>query len=70
MGSQTRERHQLDVRGEVCPFPQTRTMQKVRELTAGEQLDVVLDYPPSLKTIPRWAEQAGHLVVKVEELNG
>lgn len=36
-------------------------------LKAGEQLEVLLDYAPSLETIPRWAERAGHRVLRMEQ---
>ncbi len=59
--------HTLDVRGEICPYPLTETKKAMAKLKPGEQLEVLLDYPLSLETIPRWAEQQGHKVLKVEE---
>jgi TusA-related sulfurtransferase len=59
--------HKLDVRGEICPYPQTITKKKLSELQVGDQLEVLLDYPLSLETIPRWAEYAGHKVIQIEQ---
>lgn len=64
----TKTLHRLDVRGEICPYPLTETKKAMAKLLPGEQLEVVLDYPLSLETIPRWAEGQGHRVLKIEEL--
>lgn len=65
--SEAKTIHTLDVRGEICPYPLTMTKKAIAGLAPGEQLEVLLDYPLSLETIPRWAEGAGHRVLKVEE---
>ena len=57
----------LDVRGQICPYPLTLTKKKMMELEIGEQLEVLLDYAPSLETIPRWAAGAGHWVVHIQQ---
>ncbi len=62
-----RKVHTLDVRGEICPYPLTETKKAMARLEPGEVLEVLLDYPLSLETIPRWAEGQGHKVLKVEE---
>jgi TusA-related sulfurtransferase len=64
---ETKPLHTLDVRGEICPYPLTMTKKAITTLKSGEQLEVILDYPLSLETIPRWAEQQGHQVLRVEE---
>lgn len=57
----------LDVRGQICPYPLVLTKKSLMDLTAGEQLEILLDYAPSLETIPRWAERAGHRVLRIEQ---
>ncbi len=57
----------LDVRGQVCPYPLALTKKSMLELKAGEQLEVLLDYAPSVETIPRWAASAGHRVVHIQQ---
>ena len=66
--SEVKTLHKLDVRGEICPYPLTETKKAMARLSPGEQLEVVLDYPLSLETIPRWAEGQGHRVIQIEEL--
>lgn len=65
--TETKSPHTLDVRGEICPYPLTMTKKAISGLAPGERLEVLLDYPPSLETIPRWAERQGHRVLSVEE---
>lgn len=60
-------KHVLDVRGRICPYPLALTKKKMMELEVGEQLEVLLDYAPSLETIPRWAASAGHWVVHIQQ---
>ncbi len=57
----------LDVRGQICPYPLALTKKSMMDLKAGERLEVLLDYVPSLETIPRWAERAGHRVLCIEQ---
>ncbi|MBI1742078.1 sulfurtransferase TusA family protein [Candidatus Acetothermia bacterium] len=67
MSVATKTLHKLDVRGEICPYPQMMTKKKIEALRPGEQLEVLLDYPLSLETIPRWAENAGHKILGIEK---
>ncbi|MEE9185540.1 MAG: sulfurtransferase TusA family protein [Candidatus Binatia bacterium] len=57
----------LDVRGEICPDPLTLTMKEMEGLGPGNQLIVILDSPVALETISRWAQNAGHRVLEVQE---
>jgi tRNA 2-thiouridine synthesizing protein A len=58
----------LDVRGEICPDPLTLTLKQMKALAVGDQLKVIVDSPMALETISRWAQNAGHRLVGVEEL--
>jgi TusA-related sulfurtransferase len=42
-----------------------REMQKLKP---GEILIVVSDYPLAAENIPRWAQEAGHKVLRVEKV--
>lgn len=42
----------LDLRGQTCPAPTVDTRLALKELKAGEVLEVVLDYYPARQTIP------------------
>ncbi len=60
----------IDVRGEICPYPDIKTRKKLKEMKSGEILEVLTDYPLSLERIPRNAEKEGHKVLSVEQING
>lgn len=50
---------QLDVRGEICPYPMMRTVDVLKKLSSGEGLEVLTDHPPALTTIPWEAAKLG-----------
>lgn len=60
--------HMLDIRGEICPYPLVKTKEKLSELRPGDQLDILIDYPLALENISRWAENAGHKILKIEKV--
>ena len=72
MGSprQTQERrvHRLDTQGEICPYPLIMAQREMKRLTPGEILIVLSDYPLAAENIPRWAQEAGHKVLRVEKV--
>jgi TusA-related sulfurtransferase len=57
----------LDTRGEICPYPLIMAQRAVAGRAPGERLKVLVDYPMSVEDIPRWAEGAGHRVLRVEK---
>lgn len=57
----------LDVRGEVCPYPDVKTQKKMKKMKSGEILEILLDYPLSAERIPRSVEKIGHEVLKTEK---
>ena len=58
----------LDVRGEVCPYPDVKSMRKVKKMNSGEVLEILLDYPLSAEKIPRSMEKKGHEVLSVDKV--
>ena len=44
--------NQIDLRGTVCPMTFVYTKLALEELEKGEILEVVLDFPAALKSIP------------------
>jgi hypothetical protein len=48
----------LDVRGEICPYPQVKTVAALKKLAPSDQLEVLTDHPPALETV---AAQAARL---------
>lgn len=49
----------IDLRGKVCPYPTLTTIQTLKEMVAGEVLEVILDYYPARQTIPALMEDLG-----------
>ena len=60
----------LDVRGEICPYPDIKTRKKLKQMKPGEVLEVLTDYPLSVERIPRNAEKEGHKVLGVNRVDG
>jgi tRNA 2-thiouridine synthesizing protein A len=51
----------LDVRGEICPYPQVKTVAALKKLTPTDQLEVLTDHPPALETVPAQAARLGYV---------
>jgi len=51
---------QLDVRGEICPYPQVKTVAALKKLAPNETLEVLTDHPPTLETVPAQAARFGY----------
>jgi tRNA 2-thiouridine synthesizing protein A len=51
----------LDVRGEICPYPQVKTVAALKKLSAGDHLEVLTDHPPTLETVPAQAARLGYV---------
>jgi tRNA 2-thiouridine synthesizing protein A len=60
----------LDVRGEICPNPDVRTLTTLEKMEKGQILEVLVDYPLSVERIPKNAENRKHKVLKVEKVDG
>lgn len=58
---------QLDVRGEICPYPMMKAVQALKRLTPTDTgLEVITDHAPALETIPTQAVRLGYTSV-IEE---
>lgn len=62
-------RFSLDVRGFACPYPQVLTLRGLDSLSSGDILELVLDNPPSVKSIPDVLKSRGHEVMEVQSLD-
>ncbi|HXF62169.1 MAG TPA: sulfurtransferase TusA family protein [Caldilineaceae bacterium] len=52
---------QLDVRGEICPYPMMKTVQALKKLKPDDPgLEVITDHAPALETIPTQAARLGY----------
>jgi tRNA 2-thiouridine synthesizing protein A len=60
----------LDVKGEICPYPDIKTRKKLKQMKPGQVLEVLTDYPLSVERIPRNVQKEGHKVLKIERIDG
>lgn len=61
---------ELDVRSLLCPMPVIRTQNKVKQLSAGDILEVVCTDPGVKQDIPSWCRINGHKILEIHEENG
>ncbi|MDO9422707.1 MAG: sulfurtransferase TusA family protein [Methylobacter sp.] len=54
----------LDARRLLCPLPVIRTQDKVNQLKAGDQLEVICTDPGVMQDIPTWCRINGHKVLE------
>ena len=47
----------IDIRGKICPMTFVHTKVNLEKMESGELLDIVLDYAPALKNIPKSCNQ-------------
>jgi tRNA 2-thiouridine synthesizing protein A len=67
MEGETMSLKQLDVRGEICPYPMMKTVQALKKLGPNDTgLEVITDHAPALETIPTQAIRLGY-VASIEE---
>jgi TusA-related sulfurtransferase len=59
---------ELDMRGEICPYPLVESKRAVEKLAPGATIEVLIDYPLALDNVTRWAQSAGHKVVETRNL--
>ncbi|OQX63232.1 MAG: hypothetical protein B6I38_09180 [Anaerolineaceae bacterium 4572_5.1] len=60
----------VDVRGEICPYPDMKTMVALKKMKQGEVLEVLMDYPLSIERIPRSLKKKKHKLLSVVQLKG
>ncbi|MEP5765631.1 MAG: sulfurtransferase TusA [Halieaceae bacterium] len=62
--------HHLDARGLYCPEPVMLLHNAVRDMAAGELLEVRASDPSTQRDIPRFCQFLGHQLVLEEEVEG
>ncbi len=55
-----KNRYSLDVRGQVCPYPELLTLRALTNIPPESILEIILDNPPSAKDIPISIEKRGY----------
>jgi TusA-related sulfurtransferase len=59
----------LNARRLLCPLPVIRTQDKVRQMKAGDQLEIVCTDPGVMQDIPAWCRINGHKVLQTVSSN-
>ena len=60
----------IDVRGEICPYPDMKTMVALKKMKKGEVLEVLMDYPLSIERLPRSLKKKKHNLLSVVQIEG
>ena len=63
-------RQVLNARRLLCPLPVIRTQDKVKQLSPGDQLEVVCTDPGVMQDIPAWCRINGHSVLETVTKEG
>ncbi|MBI2887259.1 MAG: sulfurtransferase TusA family protein [Chloroflexi bacterium] len=50
---------EVDVRGEICPFPMMKAVEAMKKAEPGEVIHMLIDHAPALETIPTQAARLG-----------
>ncbi len=50
----------LDARGLLCPLPVIRVQDRIKQLAAGDMLEVTATDPGTMHDIPAWCRVHGH----------
>lgn len=60
----------LDMKGFACPLPIAKTAQAIRDLAAGDLLEVLATDPGSVPDFEAWSRTTGHELVERSEDDG
>lgn len=63
-------RETLNARRLLCPLPVIRTQDRVKRMTAGEQLEVICTDPGVMQDIPAWCRINGHAILETKSEDG
>jgi len=68
--TQVRVDHELNLRGEVCPYTFVKSKLALEELQVGQVLRVIVDNPRSAEDVPRSLTNEGNKVLEVTQIAG
>ncbi|HEU5286896.1 MAG TPA: sulfurtransferase TusA family protein [Candidatus Limnocylindria bacterium] len=60
----------LDVKGLSCPLPIVKTAQALKQLAAGDLIEVLATDPGSVKDFAAWAKTTGNEIVETSAEGG
>ncbi|MBT5875627.1 MAG: sulfurtransferase TusA family protein [Candidatus Latescibacteria bacterium] len=53
----------IDTYGLMCPVPIIRTAEKIKDMAAGEVLEILADDEQILEDLPAWCKSNGHALL-------
>lgn len=59
----------INIKGVVCPYTLVKSKLAIEELSVGQVLEILLDYPEASESIPKAMLNYGHTVLKAEKIN-
>jgi len=62
--------HKLDTFGLLCPMPIIKTAEKMKEMKAGEVLEVTSSDPGIKEDMPAWCKSTGNEFLGIDESGG
>ncbi|MCI4458259.1 MAG: sulfurtransferase TusA family protein [Thermocrinis sp.] len=60
---------ELDIRGEVYPFTFVKSKLVLEQTEPDQMLKVMLDYPPSMESVPKSIREKGQEVLAINQLD-
>jgi TusA-related sulfurtransferase len=63
-----KNKREIDLRGEVCPYTFVKSKLILEEMDPGDLLEVVVDFAPATNNIPRAMTDEGHEVLEVSQI--
>ena len=58
-GTKVTVNHRLDCIGDTCPRPQLKLKKSIKRMESGEIVEVLINNPPSLETLPALCPEIG-----------
>ncbi len=56
----------LDAKGLYCPMPAVKTSMHLQQMEQGQILEVLTTDVASKRDLPKWAEETGNKLIKME----
>lgn len=61
--------YQLDAKRLICPMPVIKLQEKVKELSAGDKIEMICTDKGVLYDVPAWCRVHGHVVEQIEQID-
>jgi len=60
----------VDTSGKCCPMPMVETNKAIKNLSAGQVLEIIATDPGTQNDIPSWCERTGNELIETNTGNG